>query len=289
MKEEIIKLSKNEDIDIIGFADIHNLIFDVDKYKLQEERNYKSTFQVGDIEDKTLSKDIYKDYNTAITIGVKYSIVECKNNDNVYVCSCAQGEDYHILLRRKLQSIEDYLLENGYKSKIYVDNNPLDERLLAYNAGLGFFGKNNLLINESIGSSFFIGVILTDAKIEPSHIVEKKCKNCNLCVKACPANAINEDGILNANVCKSYVTSKKNVGNSKLFDNCIYGCDKCLKACPYNKSNIIEIEGTDPSEILNMTEEEFKAKYESRTFFWRGKKVIDRNIQNYIKNKNNDI
>ena len=286
MKEEIIKISKKEDIDLIGFCNIHNLIIDETKYKKQEELNYKCSFQVGDITDKNLTKDIYKDYNIAIVIGVKYKLIKC-TDECICVSSCAQGEDYHILLRKKLEKISEYLKKKNYISKIYVDNNPLDERLLAYNAGLGFFGKNNLLINEKIGSSFFIGVILTDAVIEPSSIKQNKCIDCNMCIKACPTNSITENGLLNQNTCLSYITSKKQLteNEEKLLNNCVYGCDKCINICPYNKNNIDKIKGLNPKEILNMTEQEFKEKYSNRAFYWRGKKVIDRNIIKYLENK----
>ena len=114
-----------------------------DKYKLQDELSYKSTFQVGNIADKDLSNEKYNIYNTAIVIGLSYKKVDMSDKSKVYLSSCSIGEDYHIVLKNKLEVIKEYLENKGYIGKIFVDNNPLDERLLAYNAGLGFFGKNN--------------------------------------------------------------------------------------------------------------------------------------------------
>lgn len=285
MKEEIINISKNIGIDIIGFCDTKNLIVPYDKYKLQDELSYKSTFQVGNIADKDLSNEKYNIYNTAIVIGVSYKKVDMSDKSKVYLSSCSIGEDYHIVLKNKLEVIKEYLETKGYIGKIFVDNNPLDERLLAYNAGLGFFGKNNLLINEKLGSYFYIGVLLTNASISSNKIIDSKCINCGLCKKVCPLGAINDNNILDSTKCISYLNQKKNITEeeSKYFDNCIYGCDKCISICPYNKNiKVLNNEGINPYEFLNMDNNEYDKKYSNKSCYWRGKKVLDRNINIYL-------
>ena len=285
MKEEIINISKNIGIDIIGFCNTKNLIVSYDKYKLQDELNYKSTFQVGNITDKDLSNEKYNIYNTAIVIGVSYKKVDMSDKFKVYLSSCSIGEDYHIVLKNKLEVIKKYLETKGYIGKIFVDNNPLDERLLAYNAGLGFFGINNLLINEKLGSYFYIGVLLTNVSISSDKIIDSKCINCGLCKKVCPMGAINDNGILDSTKCISYLNQKKNITEeeSKYFDNCIYGCDKCISICPYNKNiEVLSNEGINPYEFLNMSNSEYDKKYSLLSCYWRGKKVLDRNINIYL-------
>lgn len=285
MKEEIINISKNIGIDIIGFCDTKNLIVPYDKYKLQDELSYKSTFQVGNIADKDLSNEKYNIYNTAIVIGVSYKKVDMSDKSKVYLSSCSIGEDYHIVLKNKLEVIKEYLETKGYIGKIFVDNNPLDERLLAYNAGLGFFGINNLLINEKLGSYFYIGVLLTNASISSNKIIDSKCINCGLCKKVCPLGAINDNNILDSTKCISYLNQKKNITEeeSKYFDNCIYGCDKCISICPYNKNiEVLKDTGINPYEFLNMDNNEYDKKYSNKSCYWRGKKVLDRNINIYL-------
>lgn len=285
MKEEIINISKNIGIDIIGFCDTKNLIVPYDKYKLQDELSYRSTFQVGNIADKDLSNEKYNIYNTAIVIGVSYKKVDMSDKSKVYLSSCSIGEDYHIVLKNKLEVIKEYLETKGYIGKIFVDNNPLDERLLAYNAGLGFFGINNLLINEKLGSYFYIGVLLTNASISSNKIIDSKCINCGLCKKVCPLGAINDNNILDSTKCISYLNQKKNITEeeSKYFDNCIYGCDKCISICPYNKNiEFLNNEGINPYEFLNMDNNEYDKKYSNKSCYWRGKKVLDRNINIYL-------
>ncbi len=287
MKEEIIKLSKKVGIDEIGFCNKNNLLVNYDKYKLQDNLNYKCSFQIGDISDKDLTNAKYSKYNTVIACLQGYKKVAIKDKNKVYVSGFAVNKDYHKVLKDKLNIICEYLKDNGCISESFVDNNPLDEKLLAYNCGLGFFGKNNLLINNKYGSYFNIGIILTNAIIDGDAIIERKCKSCDLCIKNCPNGALNNNGILNANRCLSYLTQKKNLENidTKNFNNCIYGCDKCSMICPYNKSvEYYEYNGINPQEFLNMDDEEFESNFKLSAAQWRGKKVLDRNIGIYLKN-----
>lgn len=287
MKNEIIEICKNSGIDVIGFCNLNNLKVPYERYELQDKLGFKSSFQVGKITDKDLSDEKYIIYNTAIVIGVGYEKIDFKNKEKIYFSSCAHGMDYHIVLNDKMKFISNYLKDKNFVSKIFVDNNPLDERLLAYNAGIGFYGKNGLIINEKLGSCFYIGVILTDANIESDKVIDNKCANCGLCEKICPIKAINEYGILDSNKCLSYLTQKKNVNEEyyKYFDNCVYGCDKCINICPYNKNVKIGCDdGFCASEFLNMSEDEYNNKYKNNSSYWRGKKVIDRNINIYLNN-----
>ena len=285
MKEEIIKLSKNIGIDEIGFCNKNNLKVNYNKYKLQDELNYKCSFQIGDISDKDLTNAKYSKYNTVIACLQGYKKVAIKDKNRVYVSGFAVNKDYHKVLKDKLNIICEYLKDNGCISESFVDNNPLDEKLLAYNCGLGFFGKNNLLINKKLGSYFNIGIILTDLKIDSDEIVNYNCSKCNLCTNACPNKALNE-GILNQKKCLSYLTQKKNLENDEgnNFNNCIYGCDICSLVCPYNKNiEYSKYDGIDMNKFLNMSEKEFKENYKESAFYWRGKKVLDRNINIYKK------
>ncbi len=287
MKNKILELFKEVDINKVGFCNPHHIVVDYSKYNLQNKLDYKCPFQVGSLEDKDLTADTYKIYNTVIAVLLPNKKVKYSNKDKVYFSSVSVGEDYHKVLKDKLKYIGEFLEKEGYKYKIFVDNNPLDEKLLAYNCGLGFFGKNNLLINDEFGSYFNIGIILTDAVIESDNIIKSKCGNCNICIKSCPNGALNDSGILNAKKCLSYLTQKSNLDNINTdnFNNCIYGCDVCMSVCPYNKKiEYADYDGMDINEFLNMSEEEFKKKYSNVSAAWRGKKVLDHNISIYLKN-----
>lgn len=292
MKNEIINLSKQIGIDLIGFTNLECNSFLKQKYELQEILGYKCSFQVGDITDKMLTNEKYDCYKTAIVIGVSYPK---RSSDKIHLSSCSWGIDYHIVLKGKLDKIGELLNEKGFIYKTFVDNNPLDERYLAYKAGLGFFGKNSLLINPKYGSYFFIGVVLTDIICEYDKPIIEECIGCNKCIENCPTKAISFNGIINQNKCLSYLTQKKNVTEeeTKYFNNCIYGCDICSEVCPYNKkvtSENFESLGNeiiDKKEFLNMSKSGFEKEYKNNSCYWRGKKVLDRNIILYEKNELN--
>ncbi len=290
LNKKIINISKSLGFKLIGFCKIEIFRELECILKKQEILGYKTSFQVGSIDDKIFKNS---NYNSAIVVGLSYNKIDIKVKESeVYFSSCACGDDYHIVIKEKLKFIEEYLRASGYLAYISVDNSFIDERYLAYKAGLGFYGKNNLLINEKYGSFFFIGVILTDAIFDYSDINTNSCLNCNKCVEACPTKAINETGILNGNKCLSYITQKRNITESEkqYVNNCVYGCDICSNVCPHNQNipqsnNFISkgIELIDYYKFLNMSKEEYKVLYKNNSSYWRGKKVIDRNIKAYIE------
>ena len=162
--DEIINILNKLGVDLIGFCkleyfkDLENIL------KEKEKLGFKTSFEVGSIDDKTF-KD--SEYSSAIVIGVPYNKLDVSNrkHDEVYFSSVAVGEDYHIILKDKLKFLSDYLKDKGYKSFIGVDNNIYNERYLAYKSGLGFFGKNGMLINDKYGSFFYIYVMITASNL----------------------------------------------------------------------------------------------------------------------------
>jgi epoxyqueuosine reductase len=154
--------------------------------------------------------------------------------------SCyAWGEDYHKVLGRKLEDLTRTLtreLAPGSRAKWYVDTGPILEREFAAQAGLGWIGKNTLLLNRDHGSFFFLGEILTDLELEYGEPVEDLCRTCTACMDACPTRALEEPGLLNANKCISYMTLEHRSGLPDGADlhGYLAGCDLCQTACPYN-------------------------------------------------------
>lgn len=292
LNKKIIKLSKSIGFELIGFCkleyfkELENILIK------QENLKYKTSFQIGKIEDKVFKNTNYK---SAIVVGLTYNKINVNlKRGEVYLSSCAWGDDYHIVIKEKLKFIENFLKDLGYSSYISVDNSIYDERYLAYKAGLGFYGKNGLLINKKYGSFFFIGVVLTDAIMDYNEEDKSNCLNCNLCANACPTKAINNNKIINGNKCLSYLTQKKNIEDKekKYINSCVYGCDICSNVCPYNK-NITKsnnftskgIELFEEEKFLNMDEREYQSLYKTNSSYWRGKKIIDRNIK--INRENN--
>lgn len=201
----------------------------------------------------------------------------------------ARGLDYHKVISEKLDLLKEILVSNGYEAKVFCDNTDLCDRYLAYMAGLGFFGKNRLLINEKYGSYTFIGSILTDAVLEPDEPISVACKNCGKCISACPGGALSSNGY-DPLRCVSYLTQTKGELstaeiNAVKKSGFVWGCDLCQSVCPYNEyatdTDIPEFKYNLIDTLdINMADsnKQFKKKYSDRAFSWRGFNIIKRNL-----------
>lgn len=156
----------------------------------------------------------------------------------------AQGRDYHKVLRKKLASLADWVTKQypGAECRPCVDSAPIFERDYARLAGLGFFGKNTMLIDPKRGSWFFLGLLLTTVRFEPDAPFEGSCGTCTKCIDACPTGAIRfEDGRwqLDARLCISYLTIEHRGPLDETLQPAIrdwtFGCDVCQEVCPFNQ------------------------------------------------------
>ncbi|MBT3181266.1 MAG: tRNA epoxyqueuosine(34) reductase QueG [Deltaproteobacteria bacterium] len=152
----------------------------------------------------------------------------------------ARGDDYHSVVHEKLKQLWSFIegLQPEGKSKICVDTSPIMEKALAVRAGLGWIGKNTILINEDLGSWLLLGEIITDLIVEPDTAVDEKCGDCEKCVKACPTGALLSPKMLDSRRCISYLTIESKVELPKEFERYVsdgqYGCDICQEVCPFN-------------------------------------------------------
>lgn len=230
-------------------------------------------------------------FKTVITTVLPYWFKpEGKRNISIY----AMLPDYHKILGGILENITAELKELFPNNifEYHVDVSPVNEKKAAALSGLGFIGKNTLLINERFGSFVFIGDICTDAEIcIKKEFVSDGCGDCNLCVKACPGNALCKG--FNIECCVSAITQKK----GELTDSeasilrrsgSVWGCDVCSLVCPYNKGLEISsyyedckdrlIQYIDKKLLDGLSNGDFRRKFNDRAFVWRGISVLRRNI-----------
>jgi epoxyqueuosine reductase len=179
----------------------------------------------------------------------------------------ALGRDYHRVIRKKLGRLVRILEEASPEAthRICVDSAPTLDRVLAHQAGLGWFGKNTLLINSRTGSYFFIGLILTTLDLEPSGAALGGCGSCQKCIDSCPTGAIVRLGdkwAVDSRLCLSYLTIEHRGEFEPEVDlhGWLYGCDVCQEVCPFNQPR-----ETQPNRRPTTTVEEFLQQREFPT------------------------
>jgi epoxyqueuosine reductase len=185
-------------------------------------------------------------YNTDLPYSVDAAAAKT-NEPRGWISRYAWGRDYHEVVWEKLNALAASLRERfpePFAARVYADTGPVAERIFAKYAGLGWLGKNTLLLNESLGSWFFLGVILTSLDLTPSLApVEGPpadlCGNCRQCLDACPTGALVEPYVLDARRCISYLTIELRGNIPEEFREAmgrhVYGCDICQDVCPFNR------------------------------------------------------
>ena len=187
----------------------------------------------------------------------------------------AWGDDYHDLIERRLDKIDEFLREFGGQQKCYVDTGPVLERDHAAEAGIGWHGKSTMLIDEQLGTWFFLAEILTTLELPPDEAVPDRCGTCERCIKACPTGAITAPHRLDARRCISYLTIELKgsipLELRPLIGDRIFGCDDCLDACPWNRFAQVSREaafsarpstvGMPLRDYLSLSDDEFRVLF----------------------------
>lgn len=161
--------------------------------------------------------------------------------DNYKLAKYAYGEDYHFVLKRKLKDLlRDLREEIGeINGRVFVDSAPVMERTWAERSGIGWTGKNTLLLNRKSGSFFFLAQLIIDLELEYDAPVKDYCGTCTRCMDACPTDAFPQPYLLDASKCISYLTIElkdKIPGSFEgKYKDWIFGCDICQDVCPWNR------------------------------------------------------
>ncbi|WP_321348418.1 tRNA epoxyqueuosine(34) reductase QueG [Halopseudomonas oceani] len=164
------------------------------------------------------------------------------NRDSAYISRYALGRDYHKLIRRRLQQLADRIqnLIGPFGYRAFVDSAPVMERALATRSGLGWIGKNTMLINRKAGSYFFLGELYTDLPLPLDKPQQTEhCGKCTACLERCPTDAFVGPHLLDARRCISYLTIELKGAIPEqlrpLMGNRVFGCDDCQLVCPWNR------------------------------------------------------
>jgi len=302
LKEKIIAESKKIGIDKIGFTTAEPFDYLKDSLIEQREAGHTSGFEHQVIDERIYPEKTFENPKSIIAIALAYPtrIHEEVPRDEKrgQFARASWGIDYHNILKDRLERLIDFIQTEAtseqeaeqWRFAPQVDTGELVDVAVAQRAGLGFIGKNGLLITEEYGSFVYLGEIITNIQFEPDKPVPNGCGDCTRCITGCPTGALLGDGRMNAKKCLSYQTQTKGMMPKEYrrkIRNTIYGCDICQLVCPYNKGKDFHFHQEmepKPDEVfpklvpmLSISNKEFKAQFGHLAGSWRGKKPLQRN------------
>lgn len=286
----------------ISHAEVKDSHISFFKNWLKLEYHAEMDYMVNNKDLRKYPSKLLKNAKSVISVILNYNTNENLKNQRYNVSKYALVNDYHAVMRSKLEELLTAIKNKTPKinARIFIDTAPVLERYFAMSSGLGFIGRNTCLINPDFGSWVFIGEIITD--VEPDFYdspIHFDCGECQLCVKACPCGALSKYG-LNANKCISYHTieNKNNTPDmvAEKITNQVFGCDICQNVCPHNKiidlphsqlpSISAKLDKLNPEELNNLSNREFNRRFENTSLLRAGRKKIIENFS-HLKNSSN--
>ena len=216
------------------------------------------------------------------------------------VAMYAWGEDYHIVAKRRLRTLVDRLraaLTEPFLARVCVDTVPILERELAAMAGVGWIGKNTMVLHQDLGSYFFLGEIVTTLELSHDQPVADRCGSCTRCLEACPTSALPDPYEMDASRCISYLTiehrSEIPARLQPSMGAWIFGCDVCQEVCPYNRdapeTEDFPIRAPGPSpvleDVIRWSQEDYRASVNGSAVNRATRTMLQRNARIAMRNQ----
>lgn len=280
----------------LGFMDIglsrpeRPLYFDRFYAWIGDHKNARMSWLERNLELREDPSKLLEGCRTIISLAYPYPSRKPETPDGFTVSRYSQPnqDDYHYRLKRSCRVLEEMIKETypGSHSRICVDSAPILEKSFASSSGMGFMGKNNMLIIPGYGSYFYLAEILTTAPLGflSAESIENQCGSCTLCIDSCPTGALEKPFYLDASRCLSYLTIELkgaiNGEYGRKMGDCFFGCDRCQEVCPFNGGEISRqtfLPTTD--DFLTMNDEDFKKKFGKTAFARAGLEKLKTNIQ----------
>ncbi len=179
---------------------------------------------------------------SVISLLYNYYPEKKQQKDSYQISKYAYGEDYHFVIKDKLKDLVGFINDEigEINARVFVDSAPVLDRVWAKKSGLGWIGKNSMLINPKKGSYFFVAEIILDLELQYDNEIKDYCGTCTACIDACPTEAILPNNVVDGSKCISYFTIELNdeIMPKEVkgkFEDWIFGCDICQDVCPWNR------------------------------------------------------
>jgi epoxyqueuosine reductase len=273
---DVARAAREEHVTHIGVSDVRDSRAEVFSEWIENQHHASMSYLAKNVATRQEPLSRFPWAKSVIVLLVPYSSERPNAPEGAlshHVARYALGDDYHDVLDRFLRTLEDEIARVAPETKTwrYVDTGPLSDRSLAAQAGLGWIGKNGMLIHEEDGSCFFIGTLLTSLENDlGASEVADRCGACTRCIDACPTHAILPNRTVDSELCISYATIEHRgpfdidtAGNA-------FGCDICQEVCPWNAAPPAphpafvprdEYRATPVTDLLKFTQTDFSALF----------------------------
>ncbi len=292
IKEKILSFG----FDLVGITDIEIPEHIREVYLKWIENKYHAdmSYMENTFEKRTNLKNVWSDVKSVIVVAKNY--YKSVKYKNYKISIYALSKDYHRVMKKKLIKIfKELSSELKFDFRVYVDAGPILEKVFAQKAGLGWQGKNSILINPKMGSYLFLGIVLVDIKLRTDDpFVYDFCGKCNKCILSCPTNAVLDNRTVDANKCISYWTIEYKGDEIKIeYKDWIFGCDICQIICPWNSKavetdwdefKILHILNYSLEELLHLSEDQYNELFKSMPIKRANYKRFRRNLEHIYGN-----
>lgn len=280
LKHSIARICKDSGFSLVKFSKPEILKSEKTYLEnwIKDEKNATMKWMENNIEKRVNPFLVMEDVKSIISLALLYDTPVLHSDDSNLpkISRYAWGKrDYHKIIKSKLKQIckDIELLSPEIKTKFYVDDGPMMDKVWAVRSGIGWMGKNTNVINPELGSYFFLSEILINIELEYDEPIEDMCKNCRLCLVECPTGALYDEYKLDANLCISYQTieNRGEIPEDINLNGWVFGCDICQEVCPYNSKGVFtaeelffpreELTNKSFDDLLNYTEKDFNETF----------------------------
>lgn len=247
-RSQIIKsISKELGFDFVGISKAEFLEEDaraLDKW-LANDHQAGMSYMERNVDKRLDPRLLVPGAKSVVSLLYNYHTKARQKEGSLKIAKYAWGEDYHLVIKDKLKTfmklINERIGEVG--GRMFVDSAPVLDRAWARKSGLGWIGKNSMLINKQKGSDFFIAELILDLELEYDQAIKDYCGSCTKCIDSCPTDAITDDRSIDSNKCISYLTIELKEDHipdefTDQLNDWIFGCDICQDVCPWNRFSV---------------------------------------------------